>query len=30
MTPDALIILALCVFVILVSGSSYLRQHRKR
>jgi hypothetical protein len=27
---DSLIILALCAFVILVSGSSYLRQHRKR
>jgi hypothetical protein len=26
---ETLIILALCVFVILVSGSSYLKQHRK-
>ena len=30
MTPDALIILGLCAFVILVSGSSYLKQHRNR
>jgi len=27
---ETLIILALCVFVILVSGSSYLKQHRRR
>ena len=27
---DTLIILGLCVFVILVSGSSYLKQHRRR
>jgi hypothetical protein len=27
---DALIIMGICAFVIVVSGSSYLKQHRKR